>query len=69
MSKKERKAEEAAEKAAPAAKPEWLAKENAELARLAQPPRRGNGGGQAPSADVRLAAYRPVKVLADSLSR
>ena len=68
LSKKARKAQEAAEQAAKVAREEWLAKENAELARLAQPPRRGNGGG-APtaSADVRMAAFRPVKVLADAL--
>ena len=68
LSGKARKAELAAQKAAHAARAEWLAKENAELAQLAQPPRRGNGGGApAGSADVRLAAYRPVKVLADAL--
>jgi hexosaminidase len=69
LSKKARMAEEAAEKAAQTAKEEWLAQENAELARLAQPPRRGSGGGApSPSADVRLAAFRPVKVLADALT-
>jgi len=68
LSSKARKAELAAQQAAEAAKADWLAKENAELTRLAQPPRRGNGGGaQNPSADVRLAAFRPVKVLADAL--
>ena len=41
----------------------WLAAENAELARLSQPPRRG----QVRDADVLLAAFRPVKVLADAL--
>jgi hexosaminidase len=66
LSSKARKAELAAEKAAQAAREDWLNKENAELARLAQTPRRGNGG-QNPSADVRLAAFRPVKVLADAL--
>ena len=68
LSSKARKAELAAEQAAQAAKEDWLNKENAELARLAQTPRRGNGGGaQNPSADVRLAAFRSVKVLADAL--
>ncbi|MBZ5624135.1 MAG: family 20 glycosylhydrolase, partial [Acidobacteriia bacterium] len=69
LSRKARKAELAAQQAAQAAREEWLTKENAELARLAQPPRRGNsgGGGPSPSADVRLAAFRPVKVLADAL--
>lgn len=68
LSSKARKAELAAQQAAQAAKEDWLNKENAELARLAQTPRRGNGGGgQSPSADVRLAAFRPVKVLADAL--
>jgi hexosaminidase len=66
LSSKARKAEL---QAAQAAKENWIAKENAELARLAQPPRRGNdGGSQNPSADVRLAAFRPVKVLADALA-
>ena len=67
---KAKKAELEAQRAALAAKQDWLAKENAELARLAAPPRRGNGGGgeQSPSADVRLAAYRPVNVLADALA-
>jgi hypothetical protein len=70
LSGKGRKAELAAEKAVQAAREELLTRENAELERLAQPPRRGNaGGGQAPAADVRLAAFRPVKVLADALAR
>ncbi|MGO9258931.1 MAG: beta-N-acetylhexosaminidase [Bryobacteraceae bacterium] len=72
LSGKAKKAELAAQKAAQAAKKDWLTKENAELARLAQPPRRGGGGGggagQSPSADVRLAAFRPVKVLAGALA-
>jgi len=67
LSGKARKAELATEQAAQAAKEDWLTKENAELARLAQPPRRGNNGAQNP-ADVRLAAFRPVKVLADALA-
>jgi hexosaminidase len=68
-SKKELAAQKEAAKAAHAAETEWLAKENAELARLSRPPGRGNAGGgaQNPSADVRLAAFRPVKVLADAL--
>jgi hypothetical protein len=65
---KARKAELAEQQAAQAAKDDWIAKESAELARLAQPPRRGNNGGaQSLPADVRLAAFRPVKVLADAL--
>jgi hexosaminidase len=68
LSSKARKAELAAQQAAQAAKEDWIAKENAELARLAQPPRRGNDGAQNPPADVRLAAFRPVKVLADALA-
>jgi len=64
LSAKARKAEEAARKAEQASKAEWLAKENAELARLAQTPRRPPPGGP----DVRLAAYRPVKVLADAVA-
>lgn len=68
LSGREKKAEQAAEKAAQAAKQELLAQVNAQITRLAQPPRRGNAGA-APttSPDVRLAAYRPVKVLADAL--
>ncbi|HUE05004.1 MAG TPA: family 20 glycosylhydrolase [Bryobacteraceae bacterium] len=60
--KKPKKAELAAQKAAKAAEMEWLAKENAELARLSRPPARSQ-----PSSDVLLAAYRPVKVLADAV--
>jgi hexosaminidase len=63
LSGKARKAELEAERAAQAAREEWLTHEKAELARLAEPPRRGT-----PSpADVRLAAFRPVKVLADAI--
>jgi hexosaminidase len=71
LSGKARKAELASQKAAQTAKEEWLKQENAELARLAQTPRRAAGGGSrpSPSADVRLAAFRPVKVLADALGR
>ncbi len=69
LSKKARKAEEEAEQAAKAAREAWLTQENAELARLAQTPRRAPAGTpQGPTADVRLAAFRPVKVLADALS-
>ena len=67
LSSKARKTELAEQQAAQAAKQDWLTKENAELARLAQPPRRGGSGGQSLPADVRLAAFRPVKVLADAL--
>jgi len=48
---------------------DWLAGENTELARLSRPARGGRGGGQAPAADVLLAAFRPVKVLADALAK
>jgi hexosaminidase len=67
--KKPSKAELAAQKAAQAARAEWLAKENAELERLSKPPGRGNAGARPPgaSADVLLAAFRPVKVLADAV--
>jgi len=69
LSSKARKAELAAQQAAEAAKADWLGKENAGLARLAQPPRRASAGAaQSPSSDVRLAAFRPVKVLADALA-
>jgi hexosaminidase len=69
LSGKARKAELAAQQAAQAARQDWLTKEDAQLALLAQPPRRANAGGSGPtaSADVRLAAFRPVKVLADAL--
>ncbi len=60
--KKTKKVELAAQKAAKAAEAEWLAKENAELDRLSRPPARSQ-----PSSDVLLAAYRPVKVLADAV--
>ena len=60
-SKKEREAMEKAH----AAEAEWLAQENAQLARFAAPPARGT----AAPADVRIAAYRPVKILADALKQ
>jgi len=64
LSRKEKKAEVEARQAAQAAKEEWLTRENAELARLSEPPRRAQNGWP----DVRLAAFRPVKVLADALA-
>jgi len=69
--KKPSKAELAAEQKAQAAQAEWLATENAELERLSRPPGRGTGGAQpqTATADVRLAAVRPVKLLADALKR
>ena len=45
----------------------WLAAENTELTRLSRPP--GRRGAPPPDADVLLAAYRPVKVLADALAK
>jgi hexosaminidase len=69
--KKPSKQELAAEKAAETAKAQWLAEVKADLDRLGKPPARGQGGAaaaqQSPSADVRLAAYRPVKILADAV--
>jgi hexosaminidase len=66
--KKPSKKELAAQKAAKAAKAEWLAKENAELDRLSRPARRAAGEPpQTFPGDVRLAAYRPIKALADAL--
>jgi hypothetical protein len=66
--KKPSKKELAAQEAAKAAKAEWLAKENAELDRLSRPARRAAGEPpQTFPGDVRLAAYRPIKVLADGL--
>jgi len=62
LSRKEKKAEEEARAAAQKAMTDWLAQENAELKRLADPPKRG----QSTPAEVRVAAYRPVKVLADA---
>ena len=56
-----------ANQAAPA---DWLTEENTELTRLSRPPARGpRGAPQAPRADVLLAAFRPVKVLADALGK
>ena len=70
LSGKAKKAELEAQRAAQAAKQEWLAKENVELARLAEPPRRASGGAPpSPNADVRLAAFRPIKVLADAATK
>jgi len=66
--RKPSKKELAAQKAARDAETQWLAKVNADLDRLSKPPGRpAPGQPPAPSADVRLAAYRPVKVLADAL--
>ena len=65
LGRKEKKAELEAQQAAQAAKAQWLTQENAELKRLADPPKRG----QTAAADVRLAAFRPVKVLADAAGR
>lgn len=67
--KKPSKAEAAAQQAAKAAEAEWLAKEKAELDRLSKPPARSAAGARpaTPSADVLLAAFRPVKVLADAV--
>ncbi len=64
--KKPSKAELAAEAANKAKAAEWLAKLNADLDRLSKPPVRGATG---PHADVRLAAYRPIKVLADAVHK
>lgn len=46
----------------------WLAEENAELMRLSRTPVRRGAPPPSP-ADVLLAAYRPVKVLADALEK
>ena len=54
-----------AEKAAAAAKADFLAALEARLTRLAEPVKRG----VTLPADVRLAGYRPVKVLADSVAK
>lgn len=62
-SKKLSSKDKKAEAAALAAKQEWVAQVNVQLTRLAQPARRG----QPLPADVRLAAYRPIKVLADAI--
>jgi len=68
LSGKARKAEEAAQKAAQKSREEWLAKLNADFTRLSTPPRRAPAGQPQPqSSDVRLAAYRPVKILVDAL--
>jgi len=64
-SRKEKKAEEEAHAAAQKAMTEWLARESAELKGLEETPKRG----QAPSAEVRLAAYRPIKVLAEAAGK
>ena len=59
--RKPSKAQLAAQKAAEQAHTEWLARLNADLDRLARPPARGTVG-----ADVRLAAFRPIKVLVEA---
>ncbi|HWC95622.1 MAG TPA: family 20 glycosylhydrolase [Candidatus Sulfopaludibacter sp.] len=66
LSGKAKKAEEAAHQAALKARAEWLAKLNADITRLSQNPRRPAAGAP-PLPDVRLAAYRPIKVLVESL--
>ena len=65
LSRKEQKAAMEAEKAAAGAKAAWLAKVNADVTRLAEPVKRG----VTLPADVRLAGYRPVKVLADAVAK
>ena len=65
--KKPGKSELAARKAAQDARAAWLVSLNAELERMMRPPARGTAAGQAPSAEVFLAACRPVKALADAL--
>ncbi len=68
LSGKEKKAAAEALKAAQAQKQEMLTRINAQITRLATPPRRGAAGTPpVVSADVRLAAYRPIKVLADAI--
>jgi hexosaminidase len=62
------KKELAAQKAAKQSEQEWLAKLKAELARLSRPPGRPAAGDSGFPGDIRLAAYRPVKVLADALN-
>jgi hexosaminidase len=65
LSRKEKKAEDEAHAKAQKSMVDWLAQENAELKQLSDPPKRG----QPAPADVRLAAYRPVKVLADAAGK
>ena len=65
LSRKEEKAAKEAEKVAAAARVEFLSKLNADLTRLAEPAKRG----VTLPADVRLAGYRPVKVLADAVKK
>ena len=63
--KKPSKAELKAQAEAKSAEAGWLTKLQADLDRLSKPPARNAPAGPRP--DVRLAAYRPVKVLADAL--
>ena len=66
--RKPTKKERAEQKAAKQAEIQWLARLNADLDRLSKPPARPAAGQPPqPTADVRLAAYRPVKILADAL--
>jgi hexosaminidase len=65
--KKPSEPELAVRKAAQDARAAWLVSLNAELERMMRPPARGTAAGQAPSAEVFLAACRPVKALADAL--
>jgi hexosaminidase len=69
LSKREKQMQVEAEQVAAAARKEWMSKLNADLVRLAQTPRRPAGGQPSTLPDVRLAAYRPVKVLADALAQ
>ncbi|HEX3743151.1 MAG TPA: family 20 glycosylhydrolase [Bryobacteraceae bacterium] len=62
LSRKEKREQEDAEKAARKSMTEWLMQENAELKHLSDAPKRP----QTAPADARLAAFRPVKVLADA---
>lgn len=61
--KKPGKKELAEQAAAKASRAQWLARLHADLDKYAKPPARGTTGP-----DVRLAAYRPVLVLADAMA-
>jgi len=68
--KKPNKKELEAQKAQQALRAAWLKQENDELARLSRPQRRPAGAAaQEPLPDVLLAAFRPVKILADALKQ
>ena len=67
LNAKQLAAQKAVQEIAKKARAEWLAKLNTDLTRLSRPPRGGSAAAAGPNPEVLLAAFRPVKILADAL--